>query len=192
MVRPRTARSSLRLDRLRRAAADLDAPRLARLGLRDPHLEDAVVEARGDGLRVDALRERQRPRKRSERALDAVIALVLGLVLSLALAGHGERAVLELDLDVVLVEAGKIGTEDEVVLRLDEVHRRHPAAQGAAAIAPGGSVERRVEQPVHLVLERAELTERLPAHDCHLIPPRGRRLQRWAQYKTLVAETQVS
>src|SRR4051794_2889982 len=38
------------LDRLRSGAADLDAARLVRLGLRDRHLEHAVVEAGRHGL----------------------------------------------------------------------------------------------------------------------------------------------
>ena len=57
------------------AAADRDPARLALLGLRDADLEDAVVEARGHGLGVDALGQRQRAGEGAERALDAVEAL---------------------------------------------------------------------------------------------------------------------
>ena len=65
-------------------------------------------------------------------------------MLGLALSRDGERAVLHLDVHVALPEAGKVGPEDEVVLGLDEVHRRHPAARLV------GLSEERVEDAVDL------------------------------------------
>src|SRR5215210_3897200 len=60
---------------------DLHPARLALRGLRDPHLDDAAVELRAHGLRVGALRQRERPREALERALHAVPALLVVLVL---------------------------------------------------------------------------------------------------------------
>src|SRR5215211_4465236 len=78
-VRPALGGRGLGVDRLRRVAdADRDLARLALLGLRDPHLEHAAVEAGRDGLGVDALGQRQRARERPERALDAVVAVLVG------------------------------------------------------------------------------------------------------------------
>src|SRR3954471_15870727 len=144
-------------------AGDGDLARLALLGLRDPDLEHAAVEAGAHRLGVDPLRQRQRAREGAERALHAVEALVALLVLGLALAGDGQRAVLELDLDVLLRHAGEVGAQDEVVTGLDEVHGRHPAAQhGAGVAAAGGGVEDGVEEAVHLALQRARLAGRPP------------------------------
>src|SRR5215207_7373263 len=107
-------------------AGDRYTARLALLGLRDPDLEHAVAEGRLDPVRVHAVRERQRAAEAAERALDAIPALLALLVLGPALARDGERAVLHLDVHVALAQAGKVRPEDEVVLRLDEVDRRHP------------------------------------------------------------------
>jgi membrane-associated protein len=125
------------------------------------------------GLGVDALGQRQRTAEGAESALDAHVALALVLVLGLALTGEGEDVVLDLQVDVGLGQARKIGLEHEVVLGLDEVHRGDPAAQRStvAAVTRGRGVEEGVEQPVHLVLNRRQLTNRLPAHKCHLVPP---------------------
>jgi hypothetical protein len=64
---------------------DLDAVRLALDGLRDADLEDAVGEARGDLLGVDAVRQRQRALERARGALDADVAALALLVRGLAL-----------------------------------------------------------------------------------------------------------
>ena len=64
----------------------------------------------------------------------------------------------------------------------------------APPLPPAGRVERRVEQPVHLGLEGAQLTERLPADDGHVPPPcsveSGCDLS-YRQYKISVAVYQV-
>src|SRR5688572_3397805 len=73
------------------AHADLHSARLALLRLGDPHLENALVERRADGVGVDALRQRQRAREAPEGPLDAIPAALVGLVLGAALARQGER-----------------------------------------------------------------------------------------------------
>src|SRR5437763_181897 len=119
------------LDRVRLVAdLDRDAARLALLGLRDPHLQDAAVEARLDRVGVDALGQRQRAAERAVRALDAEVALLLLLLLGLALTGDREDVVLDLDVHVLLGEPRKVGLQDEVLVGLDEIHRRDPATKG--------------------------------------------------------------
>ena len=80
---------------------------------------------------------------------------------------HGERVVLQLHVDVLVGEAGEIGAENVLVGGLDQVHRRQPPPADAAAARDGGLVEEGVEEPVHLVLDRVELGDRLPANQCH-------------------------
>src|SRR4051812_44129008 len=94
------------LDGLLAGVGDGDPARLALLGLRDADLEHPAVEARRHGVGVDALGQGQRAGEGAERALHAVEALLALLVLGLALARDGQRAVLELDLDVLLRHAG--------------------------------------------------------------------------------------
>src|SRR4051812_44899859 len=153
------------------ADLDGDAPRLALLGLGDAYLEHALVEGGCDPVGVDAVRQRQRAAELAEGALHPVEALLLLLVLGLPLAGDGQDVVLELDRDVLLREAGQVGAQDEVLVGLDEVHGRHPAADAAAVGAGRRGIEERVEQPVHLTLKRAQLANGLPANKGHFVPP---------------------
>ena len=85
----------------------------------------------------------------------------------LALAGERQDVALELEVDVLLAEAGQVGREHVVLLGLDQINRRDPAA-GRTAVAGGRRVEERREEPVHLLLERVELAHRLPADKCHI------------------------
>src|SRR4051794_21297729 len=141
-------------------AGDADPARLALLGLRDPDLEHAVAEGRLDPVRVHSVRERQRAAEATERALYPVPALLALLVLRLPLARDGERSVLNLDVDVTLAETGQVRLQDEVVLGLDEVDRRHPP--------PGlvGLSEERVEDAIDLTGKRLRLHQQ-----GHVSPP---------------------
>src|SRR5437868_7146026 len=93
----------------RSSAADADrhAAGLALLGLRHPHLEHALVEARLDAVGVDALGQRERSRKAPRRPLQPVQALLALLVLGLALARDREDVVLQLHVYLVLAHAGQ-------------------------------------------------------------------------------------
>src|SRR3954453_21144269 len=84
---------------------DLDPARLPLLGLRDANVEHALMERRLDRVRIDALGQGQRAAELAERALESEEALLLALVLSLALAADRQRAVVELDRDVLLLHA---------------------------------------------------------------------------------------
>src|SRR3954454_16186224 len=155
--------------RLVGARGDRDLARLPLLGLRDPYLEHAVREAGVDGLGVDAAGQRQRAGERAEGALHPVEALAVLLVVGLALTGHRQHVVLELDRHVLLAHAGQVGAKHEVILGLEQVHGRAPAAR--TAVAHRGRLEHGVEQPVLLGLERAHLAKRLPANDGHVSTP---------------------
>src|SRR3712207_1573824 len=91
-------------------------------------------------------------------------ALLLALVLGLARAAEREDVVLHLDRDVVLGQAGEIRLQNEVVVRLHEIHRGHPALDAAAAPS---AVEKGAEEPIELLAERL-----WPHQKGHASPPR--------------------
>src|SRR3954454_9507010 len=101
-----------------RVPCALDAPRLALLGLRDPHVENTVMERGVDPVRIDPVGQGQRAAELAERALEAEEALLLALVLRLALTGDRQRAVVELHRDVLLLHAGKVGLKAVMALGL--------------------------------------------------------------------------
>ena len=72
--------------------------------------------------------------------------------------------VLHLDLHVVVAEAGQVDRQHEVVIRLDEVHRRNPALHTVGA--PALRSEERSEQPVEFLRERFR-----PHEKRHQTPP---------------------
>src|SRR5690348_6002386 len=88
------------------AEGDLDLPAFLLFGLGDPDLEHAAVKVGLHSVWVDAVGEGERAGKAAERALEPVVALLVVFVLDGALAGDGEHVVLELDVDVVVGEAG--------------------------------------------------------------------------------------
>src|SRR3954454_18074253 len=128
---------------------NLDPARLALLGLRDRHLEDAVVEGGPDLVGIDTVGQRQRAAELAERALEPEEALFLALVLCLPLARDRQRAVVELDRDVLLLHARQIRLEQVVVVGLDQVHLGNPPLRHGRLLLP-----ERVEEPVELSRER--------------------------------------
>src|SRR5205814_3723416 len=96
-----------------------------------------------------ALRQADRAREGAEAALEAVVAAVLDRLLALALGRDRQRAVVELDGDLLLGDAGQIEGVDDLAVRLPDVRRRDPAL-GLPAVA----LEQAVHEAAHLVLER--------------------------------------
>src|SRR5205085_9931497 len=114
----RIGRSRAALDRLLARAgrrADLDPARLRLLGLAHVDLQHAVSVVGLDAVLGRALRQPDRARERAEAALEAVEPLAVHLVRALALAADRERAVLELDRDLVLGDAGQVERVDDLV-----------------------------------------------------------------------------
>lgn len=75
-------------------------------------------------------------------------------------SGH---VVLELHADVLVGQAWEISAQHVVLAGLDQIHRRDPSAARAAAAGWARLVKEGVKQPVHLVLDGAHLSDRLPA-----------------------------
>src|SRR2546421_8593115 len=152
-------RLGLALDRGAGARADLDALRLRLLRLLHVDLEDSVLVVGRDVALGDALRHADRARERPVTALEAVEALVRLLLGALALGADGQRALVELDRDLGLGDARQVDGVDDLVLRLPDVERRNPGLVRATV-----ALEEAVHETTHLVLERSDLTERLPAN----------------------------
>src|SRR5262249_39363744 len=102
-----------------------------------------------------------------------------------------QHVVLELDLHVLLAHPGQVGPQDEMVILLDQVHRRGPAARRAVVAGSGLRIEERAEQPAPVLLERLQLPDGLPSYKCHRLPPMIGTIA-WSHYKTYVEAYQVS
>src|SRR5439155_19001652 len=107
----------------------------------------------------DALRHGDRARERAVVALVAIEPLFRLLLGSIALGRDGQRAVVELDGDLLLGDAGQIDGVDDLVLRLPDVERRNPGLVRATV-----ALEEAVHETTHLVLESSDLTEGLPTN----------------------------
>src|SRR5205823_15024256 len=83
-----------------------------------------------------------------------------GLLRPLALTGDDQRAVLELNRDLVFGEPGKIERVDELVVLLPDVDGRNPGPGRGLAVC----AHDRIHEPAHVVLERRDLAERLPTN----------------------------
>src|SRR5919108_3166690 len=145
------------VDRLR----ERDLPRLLLLRLLDANLEHAVVVIRHDLVLVHALREADGPAEAAESALEPVVAILGDLLGLLALGRDRQGLVLHLDRDLLLGNPRKIERVDDVAVRLPDVERRHPGARLTRL-----TLEEAVQPPVHVLMKRRQLAERLPANEC--------------------------
>src|SRR5688500_8293600 len=102
--------------------ADLAGLRLDALADRDG--QDAVLQVGLDLVRVGDRGEREAAGEAAVLALVEVVRLALLLLLGLAAARDGEHAVLHRDVEVLLLHAGEIGVEHEVVAGLLDLEAR--------------------------------------------------------------------
>src|SRR5262245_30586387 len=141
---------------------DRDLLRLRGLGLWQRHLEHAVLVRGPDLLRVHRLGQRERPDESPVIALRPVDVAAVELLLALLLAANGQDAVLDLELDVLLVHAGHLRAQDERLVPLEDLDSRGPVPEGVLGASPGIT-----EQIVDPVLEGGHVPERVPSHDVH-------------------------
>src|SRR5690242_1892252 len=84
-------------------------------GLGEPNFEDAVFKRRVGLLRIDFRRERDAA---DESAVDALGAVVVGFVrlfFFLLFAAQHEHVVRNCYIDVILVDAGYLGLNDDII-----------------------------------------------------------------------------
>src|SRR4029453_9702620 len=87
--------------------------------------------------------------------------------LRLALAVQGQRAVMDLDLDLVWGEARQFSLQDEGLIGLIEIHRWDPRADAPGGLLAIAAAEELIEKLVYLALKRREILHRRPWNECH-------------------------
>src|SRR5690606_5869735 len=117
----------------------------------------AVLAMGGDALRVGAVGQREAPVEHAVAAFDAREVLALVLFHADALALDGEQALVHLDLDVLRVDAGDVGVQDEAVRLLLDVDARRPLAGDhgrfvGAVVAKQAAFEQAFEELPHGIL----------------------------------------
>src|SRR4030095_2708930 len=125
-----------RLSRLAGARFNRDAAaRALRLRHRDRDLQHTVVHPRLRLIYIDAFRQRDHPVETAIFDFRPVAAFEALFVLALPLAFDDQAVVRKFDLDVVLIQAGKFGAHDEIIVALEDLHGRrpHPDFAGAGA-----------------------------------------------------------
>src|SRR5712691_6109786 len=145
---------------------DLDSLSLGRFGLRQHNLENTVLVARPDLRDVDRRRESEGAGEAAVEALDPMVTLVPDVLLAHPLAAEREDAVLDMDVDVLLLHAGQLRLEHEALFLLENVHRRRPSSPGGLLIAArlAGHIS---EESAHSILHVGGVSEWIEAHESH-------------------------
>jgi hypothetical protein len=135
------------------SAADGDPARLVLLRARQAQAQHAVLQLRRDPLRVDPVGQLQAAGERTGAALAAVVGL-RPLRRRAAGPAQGQRVLVRLDLELVLLDPGQLGHDRDAVRPGVDVDRREA---GGGGHGPAGGGREGARQAVHLVLEPAQL-----------------------------------
>src|SRR3954467_8258804 len=140
---------------------DLDVPGLLLLGPRYADHENAVPELRLHASGIDSLGQHEAARELPHHSLAGEEALVVLLTLLAPLAGDDQRAIPDVDRDVVAVHPGEVDPQDDLVVRLLDIHRGQPR-RPARLLGVG---QEAAEGAVELALNLCDLLNRIPP--CH-------------------------
>src|SRR5712692_4652057 len=142
--------SALGFQGLLAAHVDFDLLGLGFGFLRQGDLQHTLVVMGRYLIRIHRVRKREGASEAAILPLDATEVLFFLFLLELALAVHGERVVLDADINVLLVDARDFDLQCDVVLVFVDVHRRGKVGgdQGFLPALPG----RVAEQPIHALL----------------------------------------
>src|SRR5450830_372184 len=157
--------STLRVSTCWRDLDDLhvDQLRLRRRRLWQVDAQDALLELRPHLLGVDVGRHREAADELPVLTLHLVEALALLFLLLSALAFDREHAVLEMNLDLLLLHLGEIGLDDELGFGLLDVDGRHEVGERVRR----GFRRPLDEEPVQPLLNLVELAEGIPSCELH-------------------------
>ena len=137
-------------------------------------LQHAVLELGLDLLGVDHVRQREGAAERAVGALHAVVLLALHLGVELALAAAASA---RCSRPARRRPSGRSRAARPSAPGCPRARRcrrpapRLPPSAQSSSAPRGDAPERLVEHPVHAVLDRHQVTERLPSHDCHSVSP---------------------
>src|ERR1700739_1860211 len=137
---------------------DFDLLRLGLFSLRQHNLQDAILISGFHFVAVDAGRQRDATLEATEETFVSVPFLTL-LLLLLPLSRNGQNAVMERQVDVLLLKAGQLGDHSKLVFVLVYIQSRSPSAERAGRAKDWG--ERAIEQAIQFVAKRAETVESL-------------------------------
>src|ERR1700749_1111406 len=96
-----------------------------------------------------------------------MVVVRLFLLLETPLAAQGQNVVLDGQLEVLAVHAGKLGFDDDLVLVLVYVNVRRPGAARYPLVAERGRETGR-EEPVNLVLQSFQIAAWAVTCDAHI------------------------
>src|SRR6266508_5701116 len=136
---------------------DLDLLGFELLGLGEADGQHPVTVRGLDLVGLHRNRQRERALEFPEPPLVAIHVVLLGFLAPLPLSLQGEHVPGDREMDVLLVQAGQLGGQNELVLRLVYVDGGRPYALRRED--RGRPAEEAVEEPVHLGLHVVELTE---------------------------------
>src|ERR1700761_1272119 len=156
----------------RSVAGDLDLARLGRLGLGDGHGEDAIVEFRAYAVRVDVTRQERPVFEASGATRAAVAAFFLVLLRLRDLAADDQLAILELEVDLVALNAGQFHANHVGVVGLRHVGGRGPRQVGNTDRDEG--TEGHVHELAHAIVDVLELAGRIDEGHVSPAVPAGR------------------
>src|ERR1700761_3332901 len=156
----------------RSVAGDLDLARLGRLGLGDGHGEDAIVEFRAYAVRVDVTRQERPVFEASAATRAAVAAFFLVLLRLRDLAADDQLAILELEVDLVALNAGQFHANHVGVVGLRHVGGRGPRQVGNTDRDEG--TEGHVHELAHAIVDVLELAGRIDEGHVSPAVPAGR------------------
>src|SRR5262245_25034610 len=139
------------------------AARALHLRHRDRDLQHTVVHPRLRLIYVDAFRQRDHPVETAIFDFRPIAAFEALFMLAPPLAFDDQAVVRKFDPDVVLIQAGKFGAHDEIIVALEDLHVRRPHLDFAGAGA-ARNIEA-FERAIQLIRKAPHELERTHAED---------------------------
>src|SRR5712692_1620436 len=149
--------------------ADLDLLGLGLFALRDGQCQHPVAVIGLDGVRIDAVAQREAAAEGAVRPLDPQVIVFRHSLLELAFAANGQNVVLHADVEVLLVNVREVSLHHQLVLGLVDVYGRRPGGEGRLVCPPAEQCV--VQQAAHLFLESGESSKGFPTCDGSRVQP---------------------
>jgi uncharacterized protein len=116
---------------------------------------------------VDGLGQEEAALECSIEPFDAVVIFLLYFLVMFPLPPENQGVVFNFYLDILLIHAGQFGLDDNLFRIFIDIDRGLPYP--FTHLFSGFPVPGKVKEPVHLLLHRAQFTERVITYDGHMI-----------------------